>query len=84
MMRQMDMIQMCQTIGRVIRLHPEDAENIRDGKVAAGDLNNYEKPFGLIHVPVYSNVGISTARRLQNVVDTVFVQGKPIISTIKR
>ncbi len=84
MMRQMDMIQMCQTIGRVIRLHPEDAENIRDGKVTAGDLNNYEKPFGLIHVPVYSNVGISTARRLQNVVDTVFVQGKPIISTIKR
>lgn len=84
MMRQMDMIQMCQTIGRVIRLHPEDAKNIRDGKVAAGDLNNYEKPFGLIHVPVYSNVGISTARRLQNIVDTVFVQGKPIISTIKR
>lgn len=84
MMRQMDVIQMCQTIGRVIRLHPEDASNIRSGKVAAGDLDNYTKSFGLIHVPVYSNTGISTARRLQSVVDTVFVKGQPAISTIKK
>lgn len=84
MMRQMDMIQMCQTIGRVIRLHPEDAANIRNGQVAAGDLDNYTKAFGLIHVPVYSNTGIATARRLQAVVDTVFAQGQPCIDTIKK
>ena len=84
MMRQMDIIQMCQTVGRVIRLHPEDAANIRSGQVAAGDLDNYTKAFGLIHVPVYSNTGISTARRLQSVVDTVFTQGQPCIATIKK
>ena len=84
MMRQMDIIQMCQTVGRVIRLHPEDAANIRSGQVAAGDLDNYTKAFGLIHVPVYSNTGISTARRLQAVVDTVFTQGQPCIATIKK
>lgn len=84
MMRQMDVIQMCQTIGRVIRLHPEDASNIRDGKVAAGDLDSYVKSYGLVHVPVYSNTGIATARRLQAVVDTVFNEGQPCISTIKK
>lgn len=84
MMRQMDVIQMCQTIGRVIRLHPEDASNIRSGKVAAGDLDNYTKSFGLIHVPVYSNTGIATARRLQAVVDTVFTEGQPCIATIQK
>ena len=84
MMRQMDIIQMCQTVGRIIRLHPEDADNIRSGRVAAGDLDNYKKAFGLIHVPVYSNTGISTARRLQAVVDTVFTQGQPCIATIKK
>ncbi len=84
MMRQMDVIQMCQTIGRVIRLHPEDVQNIQSGKVAAGDLDNYVKSFGFVHVPVYSNTGIATARRLQAVVDTVFKEGQPCISTIKK
>ena len=84
MMRQMNVIEMCQTIGRVIRLHPEDAQNIHNGKVSAGDLHNYTKAFGLIHVPVYSNTGIATARQIQQVVDTVFVEGQPCISTIKK
>lgn len=84
MMRQMDVIQMCQTIGRVIRLHPEDAANIQSGKVDAGDLDNYVKSYGFVHVPVYSNTGIATARRLQSVVDTVFNEGQPCISTIKK
>lgn len=84
MMRQMDVIQMCQTIGRVIRLHPEDAKNIQSGNVVAGDLDNYVKSYGLVHVPVYTNTGIATARRLQSVVDTVFIEGQPCIATIKK
>ena len=43
-----------------------------------------EKTYGLVCVPVYSKVGISTARKVQAVVDTVFVQGEPAISTIRR
>ena len=84
MMRQMNVIEMCQSIGRVIRLHMDDAKKIQSGEIEAGDLNSYTKSFGLIHVPVYSNVGIATVRRLQSVVDTVFVEGQPAISTIKR
>ena len=43
-----------------------------------------EKTHGLVCIPVYSKVGISTARRVQAVVDTVFERGEPAISTIRR
>jgi len=43
-----------------------------------------KKEYGLICVPVYSKVGISTARKVQAVVDTVFERGEPAISTIRR
>lgn len=84
MMRQMNIIEMCQSIGRVIRLHLDDIKSIQNGDIVAGDVNSYTKSFGLIHVPVYQNVGIATVRRLQSVVDTVFIEGQPAISTIKR
>lgn len=84
MMRQMNVIEMCQSIGRVIRLHLDDIKKIQSGQIKAGDLDSYTKSFGMIHVPVYSNTGISTVRRLQSVVDTVFVEGKPVIATIKK
>ena len=43
-----------------------------------------DKTYGLVCVPVYSKVGISTARRVQAVVDTVFEKGQPAISVVKR
>ena len=47
-------------------------------------LGDKSKQFGLIMVPVYDKVGITTSRKVQAVVDTVFEQGEPAISTIKR
>lgn len=84
MMRNMDVIQMCQTIGRVIRLDSRDSARIRAGELTSGDLQNYSKAFGMIHVPVYANTGIATSRRLQEVVDTVFVKGDAAVSVIKK
>ncbi len=84
MMRNMDVIQMCQTIGRVIRLDPRDSARIRAGELISGDLQHYSKAFGMIHVPVYANTGIATSRRLQEVVDTVFVKGDAAVSVVKR
>ena len=84
LMRNMDYIAMAQTIGRVIRLHPDDSKRLSEGSLVPGQLENYHKSYGFIHVPVYSNVGIATAKRLQSVADTIFVQGQPAISTIKR
>lgn len=84
LMRNMDYIAMAQTIGRVIRLHTEDARRLSEGTLVPGQLENYHKAYGFVHVPVYNNTGIATAKKMQAVVDTIFVQGEPAISTIKR
>jgi predicted helicase len=65
-MRNMDVIEMTQTIGRVLRLGAES------------------KTYGLCVVPVYSNVGVATARALQTVVDTVFEKGEMLDSVVRR
>jgi superfamily II DNA or RNA helicase len=84
LMRNMDYIAMAQTIGRVIRLHTDDARRLSEGTLVPGQLENYHKAYGFVHVPVYSNTGITTAKKMQAVVNTIFVQGEPAISTIKR
>ena len=47
-------------------------------------LGDRQKTFGLVCVPVYDRVGISTAKSVEAVVDTVFNQGQPAISTVRR
>ena len=47
-------------------------------------LGGSEKTFGLVCVPTYDSVGISTARKVQAVVDVVFRKGEPAISEIRR
>ena len=47
-------------------------------------LGGAEKTFGLVCVPVYDKVGISTAKSVQAVVDTVFQQGEPAVSIVRR
>ena len=47
-------------------------------------LGGAQKTFGLVCVPVYDKVGISTAKSVQAVVDTVFRQGQPAISVVRR
>jgi predicted helicase len=65
-MRNMDAIEMTQTIGRVIR------------------IGQKSKTYGMLCVPVYSNVGIATERSIQRVVDTVFEKGEMLDSIVKR
>ncbi len=64
-LRNMDLISLSQTIGRVIR------------------TGNNDKKFGLVVVPVYDRVGISTSKKVQAVVDTIFHKGQPAISVTK-
>ena len=47
-------------------------------------LGAANKTYGLVCVPSYSNVGITTARKVQAVVNTVFAEGQPAISVMKR
>jgi superfamily II DNA or RNA helicase len=83
-MRSMDVIGICQTIGRVVRLHHKDSARLRSGDLTPGRLEDYHKSYGLVIIPTFDSVGISTAKKIQNVVDTVFQQGEPAIATIKR
>ena len=65
-LRNMDVIEMTQTVGRVLR--------------KGGDSKSY----GMLCVPVYSNVGVATERSLQRVVDTVFEKGEVLDSVVRR
>ena len=47
-------------------------------------LGGDSKTFGLVCVPVFDKVGISTARSVQAVVDTVFEKGEAAISEVRR
>ena len=47
-------------------------------------LGDKSKTFGLVCIPTYDRVGISTAKKVQAVVDVVFNQVMPAISEIRR
>ena len=55
-LRDMDYIGISQTIGRVIRLHKDDAAGLRNGTITPGAVDTYTKSFGLVIVPVFSRV----------------------------
>jgi hypothetical protein len=76
MLRNLPMIEMAQTIGRVIRMNKDDRKDIQDGKIVAGQFALYRKPFGTITVPVQNNYGDKIARQLENVVNAIFVKGE--------
>lgn len=80
MLRNLPVIEMAQTIGRVIRMHRDDRKAISDGKMKAGEFAMYKKPFGTITVPVNNNYGDRIAKQLQNVVDTIFVKGEVLVA----
>lgn len=79
-LRQLDVIQMAQTVGRVIRLNKDDAADIACGKITPGKFEMYRKSTGKVIVPVFKNYGAPTIKRLQNLVDTIFVKGLPAVS----
>jgi len=83
-MRSMDIVGIGQTIGRTLRLHPQDAAGIRSGALVAGDLPSYTKSYGLVICPTFDKVSTGTAQKVQNVVDIIFHQGKVAFSTINR
>ena len=49
--------------------------------IRTGDVS---KTYGLVVVPSYDRVGISTSKRVEAVVDTIFNKGEAAISVVKR
>lgn len=83
MMRNLNLIEMAQTIGRVIRLNPQDAQDIACGIIPPGEFNMYRKSTGFVTVPVFKNYGRATQHKLENLVHTVFVDGVPAVTVSK-
>ena len=83
-MRDMDIVGIGQTVGRTLRLHPDDAVGIRNGTIAPGNLQEYTKSYGLVIIPVFSKATASAAKKVQSVVNIIFEQGDVAVSTIRR
>ena len=83
-LRSMDIVGIGQTVGRTLRLHPEDAAGIRSGVLQAGDLSSYTKSYGLVICPTFDKVSGATAKKVQGVVDIIFNRGEVAVSTIRK
>ena len=82
--RSTDYIKILQTVGRAVRLDPRDSKGIREGAITPGALNTYSKSFGLVVTPVFDKVGISTATKINNCLDTVFIHGELLDSVVRK
>lgn len=81
MLRNLNIIEMVQTIGRVLRLHKEDIERIQKGEIISGDFSSYKKSCGVIGVPINDGRGEKILNRLQAVVNTLFIEGETIVAS---
>lgn len=81
MLRNLNIIEMVQTIGRVLRLHKKDIMKIQKGELNSGDFEKYTKSCGIIGVPVNDKRGNIIIMKLQSVIDTLFVEGKLLVAS---
>ena len=75
LLRNLNIVEMSQTIGRVIRLHKEDQQNIIEGLIPAGVVSLYRKSSGNCVIPTHKNYGTKTINRIQRIVNDIFTEG---------
>ena len=75
LLRNLNVVEMSQTIGRVIRLHKEDAQSINQGLIPAGVVSLYRKSSGNCVIPTHKNYGTKTINRIQRIVNDIFTEG---------
>ena len=77
LLRNLPIIEMAQTIGRVIRVHKDDRAAVAAGEIPAGAFHLYKKPEGIVTMPTGYKMGNAIATRLQSVVNQIFMEGRP-------
>ena len=82
MLRNLPTIEMAQTIGRVIRIHQQDLDDMKSGKIPSGQFSLYRKKHGQIVVPMTGKYGKRIADRLQSVVSYIFIEGIPPLAYV--
>lgn len=82
LMRNLGIVEMAQTIGRVIRMDRQDTKAIANGTLCPGNYAMYKKPCGYISVPVPANSNSKIVARLQKVTNSIFMEGIPPVSYV--
>ena len=82
LLRNLNIVEMAQTVGRVIRLHKEDSQRIRSGELPAGQFAMYKKPCGYVTIPVHKSYGKKTHNRISSVIDAIFNKGIPPLALV--
>ena len=82
MLRNLNVVEMAQTIGRVIRLDKDDAARLQSGEIQPQQWSLYNKPTGFVTVPVHRNYGAAVIKRLQRITDEIFVKGIPATALV--
>jgi len=82
MLRNLNVVEMAQTIGRVIRLDEDDAARLQSGEMQPQQWAMYNKPTGFVTVPVHRNYGKAVIKRLQRITDEIFVKGVPATALV--
>jgi superfamily II DNA or RNA helicase len=82
MLRNLNVVEMAQTIGRVIRLDKDDAAKLQSGEIQPQQWSLYNKPTGFVTVPVHRNYGAAVIKRLQRITDEIFVKGIPATALV--
>ena len=77
LLRNLPIIEMAQTIGRVIRVHSDDRKAVADGLIPSGAFHLYKKAFGVVTMPIGYRMGNVTQARLEQVVNSIFIEGVP-------
>jgi hypothetical protein len=83
-LRNMSIIDMVQTVGRIIRLHKKDSDRIASGEMMSCDYRNYVKPYGLVVLPVFDNYSKKVAEAVEEMVYKSFTLGETISQEISK
>ena len=74
-LRNLNVIEMAQSIGRVIRLNKSDSDDIKEGNISPGVVSMYRKSTGYCVVPVHKSYGKKCKERLTRIVNDIFIEG---------
>jgi superfamily II DNA or RNA helicase len=83
-LRNMSIIDMVQTVGRIIRLHKNDSDRIASGELNAGDYRNYVKPYGLVVLPIFDSYSKKVAEAVEEMIYKSFTLGETVSQEITK
>ena len=81
-LRNMSIIDMVQTVGRIIRLHKKDSDRIASKELMIGDYKNYMKPYGLVVLPIYDTYSKKVSIAVEEMIYRSFTLGEVISQEI--